>query len=226
MFAPLNQQERQAMTEAATYTTAIALDPSTLGVLLHDTVDSLPCHPQASVEEKTGRREAACIALAALGPRDPCEARLAAGIVAAHYHMMDNLRCAADLDMPAELRLRFQGRAITLHKLSRQTQKDLELRQAQPAVRPTANPVPVPEARPAPPPTPVKQPAAPVARPAAPVAAPVAAAHPAAPVPAAVPAAAVVQGPAVRVPEMTATREMLLAEIARRAATSIAALAT
>jgi hypothetical protein len=220
------------MTEAATQTTAIPLHPSTLGVLLHDTVDSLPCHPQATEAEKTGRREAACIDLAALGPRDPCEARLAAGIVAAHYHMMDNLRCAAEPDMPAELRLRFQGRAITLHNLSRATEKDLERRQAHPAVRPAAKPVPVPDARPVPPPVvAVKQPAAPApaVRPAAPVPAPVApapVARPVAPVSAPVQGASVAAGPAVRVPEMTATQEMILAEIARRAATSIAALAT
>jgi hypothetical protein len=205
------------MTQAAAQTTAFALDPATLGVLLHETVDSLPYHPQATEAERTTRREAACIAIAALLPRGPGEAMLATGIVAAHYHMMDNLRWAAQPDVPAELRLRLQGRAITLCNLALSTQKELDRRQAYPAVTGSPLPVPVPDARPAAPPAPVHQPAA---RAPAPVA------RPPAPVPAPQKGAAIAAGPAGKVPELDAAlREGLLAEIARRASTSTAALA-
>ncbi len=64
------------------------LDPATFIAMLGTTVDTLPHHPRASAEQIASRQEAAFLFIAALRPRDPLEAVLAARIVGVHYHTM------------------------------------------------------------------------------------------------------------------------------------------
>jgi hypothetical protein len=99
------------MTPSPAQPQPIPLDPITLGAMRCTTIDALPHHPQASAEEITRQRNAAFLIVAALRPRDPLEAMLAARVVAAHHHIMDNFRCAAQRDLPPNLQLRFQPRA-------------------------------------------------------------------------------------------------------------------
>jgi hypothetical protein len=219
-------KERHVMNQSIPQPVPNPLSPATLDVLLNDTMDSLPHHPQATAAEKTTRREAAGIAVASLRPRDPFEAMLAAGIIAAHYHMMDSMRCAVRPELPAELHLRFVGRGIALSNLMMTMQRDLEQRQTREALRPVGLPVPVPGPRPEPVPVAARTepPPAPVRQHAAPAPAPVV--RPTAPTAAPQQATTVATGSATRVPELdAATQAVLLAEIAQRTATSAAALA-
>jgi hypothetical protein len=152
------------MTSLAIDQQPIPLDPITLGSMRCTTTDALPHHPQASAEEITNQHNAAFLVVAALRPRDPLEAMLAARIVAAHFHTMDNFRCAAQRDLPPDLQLRFQGRAVTLSRMMDLTLHNFMDRQTvaprRPAVTvPVAAPAPQPApeaARTVPPPAPVK----------------------------------------------------------------------
>jgi hypothetical protein len=121
--------------------------------MLRTTLDALPHHPRASAEEIATLREAAFRAIATLRPRDPLEAMLAARIVGVHAHIMDNLRDAAQPDLPPVLKLRLQGRAVALGRLMDTTLHTFLDRQKtavarQPAALPV--PVPAPRAQPAP----------------------------------------------------------------------------
>jgi hypothetical protein len=152
MFPDIHPTKDPQMTPPLTQTPALALDPDTLAALLRTTVDALPLHPSASAEEATTQRHAAFIAITTLRPRDPMEAFLAARIVAVHYHVMENLRCATQPDLPAALQLRFQGRAIALSKLMDATLFELRDRQTATLRPPAALPasLPAPRAQPAP----------------------------------------------------------------------------
>jgi hypothetical protein len=108
--------------------------------MLRTTIDTLPHHPQASAEETATEREAAFLVIAALRPRDPLEAMLATRVVAAHAHVMDNFRCAAQPGLPPNLQLRFQARAVALSRLMDATLRNLLDRQTAPARRAEALP--------------------------------------------------------------------------------------
>ena len=81
-------------------------------------------------------REAASLVVASLRPRDPVEAMLAARLVSAHFHVMDNFRAAAQPDLLPNLQLRYQGRAIALCRMMDTTLRDLRDRQGAAARRP------------------------------------------------------------------------------------------
>ena len=147
------------MNPPPTQTAPQPLDPATLADTLSTTMEALPQHKQASADETAIRREAARLAIARLRPRDPLEAMLAARIVAFHAHLMENVRSAAQPDLPPNLQLRFQGRAMALARMVDATMCELQGRQNVPAPRAGALPatapalpaaVPAPDAEPAP----------------------------------------------------------------------------
>jgi hypothetical protein len=135
------------MTPSPSQNPALSLEPATLTAMLRTTIDTLPHHPDAPEAEQAIQRQAAFEIIAALRPRDALEAMLAARLVAAHYHAMDAFRCAAQRDLPFNLLLRYQGKAIALSRLMTTTLRDLNRRQAGPALQPEALPAPVPAAR-------------------------------------------------------------------------------
>jgi hypothetical protein len=136
----------------------LSLDPATFATMLHSVVDALPHHPQARPEEIAAKREAAFLAISSLCPRDPLEAMLAARIIAAHYHAMHNLCCAAQTHLPQNLQFRYQALADTLSRLVDATTRELMQRQTAPARQPLGLPESV-----APRPQPVPQQASTVA---------------------------------------------------------------
>jgi hypothetical protein len=155
-------QERSNMNTTPTTT----LDPATLTVTQCAVLDALPPRPDASPAQKAAQRDGALAFLAALFPRNPVEARLATGIVVAHYAAMDCFRRAARDDLTLDLHLRTVGKAIALCRMIDVSMRDLARRQGglavQPAARPaSAQPVPAARAQPAPDadqPTPAPQP--------------------------------------------------------------------
>jgi hypothetical protein len=106
------------MTTFQTSAEPLPLDPATFNTMLRSTVEALPNPPRATAEERAQQREAAFLAIAALHPRDPLEAMLAARIVALHFHAMYNLACATQPNVPGDLQLRCQGRALQLGRQS------------------------------------------------------------------------------------------------------------
>jgi hypothetical protein len=115
---------------------ALGLGPATLAVLVRSTLDALPHPPGLSAEETAARQDGAVDAIARLRPRDPLEAFLAARIVALQYHLMEDLRCVTEVDVPAVWKLRLQGRAIAMSKLMDRTVFELRDRQTAPLVWP------------------------------------------------------------------------------------------
>jgi hypothetical protein len=161
------------MTPPASQPQPTQLDPITLAVMVRATMDAVPHHPDASAEEQAAQRHAAFTIIAALRPRDPLEAMLAARIAAAQFHIMDDLRCAAQHDLPPNLRLRYRASAVALTRMQEAAQRELTRRQAGPALQPAALPASIPAPRPQP--APATAPSAP-ARQAAPASRPEAAA--------------------------------------------------
>ena len=140
------------MNTPPTQTPTLALDPATLTATQCAIIDALPPRPDASPAQKAAQRDGALAFLAALLPRNPVEARLATGIVVAHYAAMDCFRRAARDDLTVDLHLRTVGKAIALCRMIDVSMRDLARRQGglavQPAARPaSAQPVPVPAAR-------------------------------------------------------------------------------
>ena len=135
-------------------TPTTTLDPATLTVTQCAVLDALPPRPDASPAQKAAQRDGALAFLAALLPRNPVEARLATGIVVAHYAAMDCFRRAARDDLTLDLHLRTVGKAIALCRMIDVSMRDLARRQGglavQPAARPaSAQPVPAARAQPA-----------------------------------------------------------------------------
>jgi hypothetical protein len=234
MFHPSpHPTEHPAMTQSGITNPNLPLDPATLRSMLRSTIDAVPHDPDASVEELTNLRDAAFTVIAALRPRDPLEALFAARCVVAHYQLMDNFRCAAQRNLPPSLVLRYQGRAVELSRLMDGTMQDLRRRQAYPALQPTAEPVQAPspaaqptqaepaQAQPAQPPTP----AATAVQPGAPTPPPAPALQPAASAPAPQQGQAPQANGSVQSDANAAMLQLMLTEIAARAATSIPALA-
>ncbi len=228
------------MTQSTTQPQPLARDSLTHAAMLCTTMDAMPFHPRATADQKAAMREAAALVVASLRPRDPLEAALAARYVSMHHHVMDNFRATAQPNLPPNLQLRYQGRAIALCKLMDATWRDLQDRQTA-APRRTAVVAAAVAA-------PVAQPAAeaakaavpPTTAPALPVPAPAPEAAPASP-----PPRPVVEGRHARRCRERAERyaagakrvglaaggpgdamlQRLLAEVAVRAAASITALA-
>ena len=222
------------MTTIQTGAEPLPLDPATFNTMLRSTIEALPHSPHATDQARTEQREAAFLAIAALHPRDPLEAMLAARIVALHYHAMYNLACAIQPNVPGDLQLRCQGRAESLGRQSDKMRADyLRHQQTNPARRPAGLPASAavaPEPQPQPQPHPAPQAAA-----ADPTAAPPTAEAGPKPAPAARPAAA----PAARpfkapvpaprsgdaIPLNQATLDQLAAEADARPQPSAVALA-
>lgn len=202
-------------------TSSPALDPAAVAALLA----ALPEPPGASAEEIASRRASAVGAVAALHPRDPLEAALAARAMAAHYAVMDNFRCAAEPGLPADVKLRYQTRANALSRMMDGTLSLLFKRQAGPALRPVDRPQ-VAQAVAAAAPSAATKAEAPVVVPPAPAARSVA--KPPA-------AGAAVRGEgmrteaprteAPRMPMTAAQQELLMRELAARTATASPAFA-
>jgi hypothetical protein len=154
------------MNTPPTQTPTLPLDPATLAATQCAIIDALPPRPDASPAQKAAQRDGALASLAALLPRNPVEARLATGIVVAHYAAMDCFRRAARDDLTLDLHLRTVGKAIALCRMIDVSMRDLTRRQGglalQPPARPaSAQPAPAAGAQPAPDaaqPTPPPQP--------------------------------------------------------------------
>jgi hypothetical protein len=125
------------------------LAASTVAAMLQTTVDALPHRPHASVAQEASRREAACLAVAALRPRDAAEGMLATRWVAAHHLLMDGCRTAMQPGLPLDLQLRVVGRVLGLSRLQEGAMRELQWRQERPAARPVVMAM-VPEAQPLP----------------------------------------------------------------------------
>jgi hypothetical protein len=138
------------MNPPPTETASPALDPILLAVMVRATADAIPHHPDAPAEEQAARCQTAFAMIALLRPRDVLEAMLAARFVALQFQIMDDMRCAAQLDLPPALKLRFRASAAALTRVQERTERDLKLRQALPALQPAALPVAVPAPRPRP----------------------------------------------------------------------------
>ena len=207
----------------------LPLDPATFNTMLGSTVEALPHPPRATEQARAQQREAAFLAIAALHPRDPLEAMLAARIVVLHFHAMHNLACAIQPNVLGELQLRCQSRALQLGRQSDTMRADyLRHQQTDPARRPAClpasaapeqpQPQPAPQAAPEPTPAPTTAEAGPKPAPAA---------RPAAATPAARLLKAPVPAPrnADAIPLDQAALEQLLAEADARLHTSAVALA-
>jgi hypothetical protein len=139
------------MNPPTTQTPTLPLDPATLAAMHSATFDALPPRPGASDAQKAAQRDGAVAFLAALLPRDPVQAMLAARLVGAHYAAMEYFRRAARDDLPTELHLRIVGKAVALCRLVERTARDLMQRQGNLVLRrPTALPAPSPASRPQP----------------------------------------------------------------------------
>jgi hypothetical protein len=125
------------------------LAASTIAAMLQTTVDALPYRPDSSSAQQASRREAACLAVAALRPRDAAEAMLATRWVAAHHLLMDGCRTAVQPGLPLDLQLRVVGRVLGLCRLQEGAMRELQWRQERPAARPVVMAM-VPEAQPLP----------------------------------------------------------------------------
>src|SRR5271165_2917877 len=121
------------------------LDPLSRAAMLRTVYDALPHHPKAPVEEKTAIGEAATLLVDALRPRDPLEAALAARFVALHYHVMADLRAAAEESLPSNLQLRYQARALAMSRAMESTLKALRDRQTVAPMRPASVAVAAPD---------------------------------------------------------------------------------
>jgi hypothetical protein len=225
------------MTTFQTSAEPLPLDPATFNTMLGSTIEALPHPPRATAEQRAQQREAALLAIAALHPRDPLEALLAARIVALHFHAMHDLACSIQPNIPGELQLRCQGRAIQLGRQSDMMRADyLNRQQTEQARRPAGLPAsaavpPEPQAQPQPQPQPAPQAAAADPKAAPPTAEaapkPALAARPAAAAPVARPLKAPVPVPRSgdAIPLDKAALEQLVAEADARPQTSAVALA-
>ncbi len=126
------------MDTPATQTPTLPLVPAILAALQCAILDALPPHPGASEAQKAAQREGALDFLAALNPRNPVEATIAAGIVAAYYAALDCFHRAARGDLTVDLHLRTVGRAIALCRMINAGMRDLARRQGGLAVQPAA----------------------------------------------------------------------------------------
>jgi hypothetical protein len=137
------QEAPHTMTAISVVLPPLALNPATLAAMQRATVDALPPPPGASEAEKAAQREGALAFLAALLPRNPVEATLAAGIVVAHYAAMECFRRAARGDLSVDLHLRTMGKAIALCRMIDRGMRDLARRQGSLGVQPAARPASV-----------------------------------------------------------------------------------
>ena len=141
------------MNPPSTETASPSLATIALAVMVRAVVDAIPHHPDASADEQAAQCQTAFAMITALRPRDVLEAMLAARFVAFHFQIMDDVRCAAQRDLPGALKLRYRANAAALTRVQERTERDLKLRQALPVPQPAALPVAVPAPRP--PPAPV-----------------------------------------------------------------------
>jgi hypothetical protein len=135
----------------------LTLDPATTDETLATIFAALRLDPDRTPAQHQTQREAAAALIAALHPRDPTEAAVAARAVAAHYGSMECFRRAALPDTPDNVADRLYGKALALSRMNtdmvrtlRQCQAETPHAQPQPAAEPTM-PAPSPSAA-APPP--------------------------------------------------------------------------
>jgi hypothetical protein len=147
------------MNPPPTETATPALDRNLIAVIVQATLDAIPHHPDATADEQDAGRQAAFTLLNSYHPRDPQEAMLAARIAATQFHIMDDLRCAAQSDLPSALKLRHRRSAATLTRMQHDAQRELTRRQAYPAQNPATLPATIPPRRPLPDPAAAPRPA-------------------------------------------------------------------
>ena len=129
------------MTTIQTGAEPLHLDPATYHTMLDTAVEALPHPPHATAEQRAQTCEAAILAIAALHPRDPLEAMLAARIVALHYHAMYDLACSIQPNIPGDLQLRCEALALQLGQQSDKMRTDyLKHQKTEPARRPAGLP--------------------------------------------------------------------------------------
>jgi hypothetical protein len=167
MFLSFWHQGTPFMTTFQTGAEPLPLDHATFDTMISSTVEALPYPPHATTEQRAQRREAAYLAIAALLPRDPLEAMLAARIVALHFHAMHNLAGSIQPNISGEMQLRRQTRAQALGRQSDMMRTDyLRRQQTEPARRPAGLPASAaPELEPQPQPQPQPAPQATAADP-------------------------------------------------------------
>jgi hypothetical protein len=117
------------------------IDPTILAIIIRGTLDAIPHHPSAPPDEIATLQEAVYTIISTLGPRDVMQAMLAARIAAAHFHLIDSLRCAALNDLPPAIQLRYRASAAAMSRMQRAAQNELYHRQASPPLHPKALPV-------------------------------------------------------------------------------------
>jgi hypothetical protein len=135
------------MNPPATQSQPDPLDHITLAVMIRATMDSLPHPPDASADEQDAQRHAAFTIISTLRPRDVLEAMLAARIAATQFHIMDDLRCAAQRDLAPNLKLRHRSSATALTRMMEAARRELTRLQAFLARQPAALPASIPAAR-------------------------------------------------------------------------------
>ncbi len=131
------------MNTPPTQTPTFPLGAAILAAMQCAIIDALPPRPDAPEAQKAAQREGALEFLAALHPRNPVEATIAAGIVTAHFAAMDCFRRAAQGDLSVNLHLRTVGKAIALCRMIDVQMRDLARRQGGHAEQPAAQPAPV-----------------------------------------------------------------------------------
>ena len=127
-----------------TETATPALDRNLIAVIVQASLGAIPHHPDATPDEQDAVRQGAFTVLNSYQRRDPQEAMLAAHIAATQFHIMDDLRCAAQCDLPSALKLRHRRSAATLTRMKPDAQRDLMRRQAYPAQNPATPPPAIP----------------------------------------------------------------------------------
>ena len=139
------------------------IDPTVLAVLIRGTLDTLPHHPDAPPDEIAALQQAAYTIISTLNPRDVLQAMLAARIAAAHFHIQDSLRVAAQPNLSPTAKARYRTCAASLSRMRDAARREFFQRQAGPPLHPAALPValPAPRPRPAPAPAPMPRPARP-----------------------------------------------------------------
>ena len=106
------------------------LTPATRGLVVRTVLAVLPVNPDDSTAETEQQRLAALLAVAALAPRDPLEAILAARAVAAHHVAMACLGRSTQADVSDKIAVRLRNSAVSLSHMFDTALRLLERRQA------------------------------------------------------------------------------------------------
>jgi len=124
------------------------LSQATMTATLRRVAGALPQDPDATPEDRAIDIKAAAAAIAALRPRDPMEATLAARIVVMQAMHMACFRRANQPGLPETLRIRNINQGAMLCRMEDAADRALRQRQAHPIAAPAAIDVDLPEPHP------------------------------------------------------------------------------